>query len=473
VNSLLTRIALIFFLGIIPRAHADVLFLDLNLSAEEVQSVRTAGQTQREALVVYPQMRDRSVLPGLRKIYNRRANAYGKLSKLKSDREEMSKKKKLTRAELQLQELNAKSIETLQIEIKDLTAKIKQALGKDLFSWEKFKSLLTKLSDQNRKVTTLILSGHSLGLDFWGVTSTEDIERNDLIQTLNQFPGLFSSLNTILLWGCYTGTLENLVWWNSLQVGETRKFWVGFMASGPSTTSDESPELLKQIMTKKAQAFDHASPELFEKWFWSLSSEVRDTNMAAMVSPQNWYGNVNQKFKPLEQSLPDCLNAPKFLKDGLATYKNFQSALLPEFSNPPEDLHHSPLRSFYDQIQKYRICADYVAKDLSGFFDGLPTPFQVSALIHFSMIEQSFFRAHEAELVKMQSALKAQRLDSLPLVEMQAGSWKRANVQKWIATQTKRIESLKRDSAILKGIQKIQKTLIQFEDVPARWITGD
>lgn len=270
---------------------------------------------------------------------------------------------------------------------------------------------LTQLYKKGLTVESLVVSGHSSGLEFSGTrgqTTFEGILNS--FTTAAQQAGLDekkvrSKLKTLYLFGCYTGTPGAYKRW--IEEFPGLKLAAGFNHKAPLSNNPNLPSYIENLVKKENDAINICELSAAGKFYDSVrNSHVVKASMCLnqqYVTPDEkhdlakiWELKCNPNKNP---------RYAKLLKSGniFESYlyaKASTGAGKSDYSNVPPDPAHSELRDYYNLLQDHRIC-----------FEGdpeteLPSPDRVQRLIFFDAVLKNFSLYYKDRLAHLKKLIK-------------------------------------------------------------------
>ena len=256
---------ILVLLGYAGEVHADILFLDLNNGEKEIEAARAAadkrwtvgddGKMHREKLIVFPDV-PTSVRRRFREINS------------------------------QLDALAAGIDKTgfFTAEIQDKMSRLNQEeeslKGKYFVTSALLGTKLKELAKKHVKLTSLVISGHSSGDEFYGQFADKTFGRDDILNALESAPEIRNSIHSIFLWGCYGGTESNSLYWKNSD--SKLNLVVGFSATAPLSTQSPSYYLLGDALIRAEELAGKNDLRSVRKMLLSLNS-VNQTPATLLV----------------------------------------------------------------------------------------------------------------------------------------------------------------------------------------------
>ena len=379
-KKILVALALFFSLT----ARADIIFIDLHRSANEVKAAREAAEARGEKLIVlsYEVATDAD-----QKNYQKladKANAVGK----KVD-EEQALMNKFSSPSSPGYSTAKWTRDAYQAQLDAQAAEIKKLYDKFTFDKSDLDRALTKIESEHRTLTSLIISGHSNGDQMWG--DMGEIDRESLLSVFNMHPKQKASLDSVLLWGCYAGKLEGVQWWR--KNFPKMDMFGGFAGAAPLAATAASPALLKDLLIKQSTIENQKDVKGLESVFSGLK-DVNVTN-AALSTNGCYVANVEHVGRVRKNLVADkneeCAKMePSIIEKGKVFAKYFK-ANSTEYDVAPGDPHSdtNPLRAFYNSIQTYDYCPGLLGRVQAAIGVKFDTS-TILGMIFFENIRKSY-----------------------------------------------------------------------------------
>lgn len=341
-----------------------------------------------------------------------------------------------------------------------------------------FKDVRERLFIANEELTTVVFSGHSGNLVFSGANGELNVLQ-DLHAT--EFSALFSTVKRLVLRGCYTTTLANVLGksgWRS--VFPNVEYIAGYQGKAWSSETAQSKSFMYEALAKSAsflaatnndesvdifQSFDHYKLSELGIWFkTSPGNEYYLTTKGVLA------GKVSLD---LADEAMSCAN----LETKKDTHQQIVRRYLlaePGYENPPDDTRFSDLRSAYTFFQKNNHCTQLGIWEYAKVTD----PLIIQPLIFYKNV-QSNFAVHVgfSEFEMLAAELVAGSLETFELPAF-AVSTRSALMQ-----SVMRLSSMSTDNSIEYDAGKrralrhylgaLQKSLVELSPsvIPQRWMT--
>jgi hypothetical protein len=319
-----------------------------------------------------------------------------------------------------LSEKVLKRIKTLQLktEAKGISAEEKgnrvQALDDMLqnlkLSGQNLGALLSEAIKNNKEpVTSLIVSGHHGGERFTGDMGR--LEESDIAKAFKANPEQAKNLQSLYLWGCYTGTKKQVKNFKELKdtgVLPNLQVMAGFLLKAPRQDKEVDKTYLTKMMINEHKASSISGIRSVIKTI----TGIHDTYFAitsfcgqgAYVTADPDDISQTKEYKNLDRIL-ECNQAEikKYL-DG--PYQEFKKYLLAEEKGytdiPPgaAEMKSGVLRKIYNQGREIQHCFDVTSEYYRGI-DQMMLP-----LMYMEKVVNHFVTAFAPETIKIKEILK-------------------------------------------------------------------
>lgn len=347
-----------------------LLFLDLNVGAFEITAARAAAEARGENFLIYPERTDAQQNQIIRQ-----ALALDKIASRLKDCVKASG----DCSALELQYRNAHK------DLESLTGQLVRLDGKGL------KNIFSDLNTKGVRLSSLVLSGHSGGSSgFSGVSGILSI--NDIKEAWDSQPSVTSDIKSVLLWGCYTGTLNSLH--NTWQkVFPNVKILVGYQTRAPLGIREESGMFLKSFLINENKILGAPTIQDAHSVFKSLDLVADLDGMAHFGE----YYLSYEKVQLISEMLKRCDSFPEPLLQTFLCYLKGE----PGCENPPPD-HVGPLRNLYSFLQVNGHCRDI----LNEKYKNLPTTDYLIRFIYIDNVKQNLAVHRQKDLAPWASLLE-------------------------------------------------------------------
>ncbi len=300
---------------------------------------------------------------------------------------------------------------------------------------------LVRLAKLGVRPRAMVVSGHHVkNQGYFGTNGEVSLHRitsllpYDDPEAMPQIQSFFRSLQSLYLWGCYTGTLANvdaLLLGNNTVFANT-KYIVGFADKAPISTNAGSGKTLEQMLLLEPH-FRSASSELIPQLIKNVSTQYDFIiHRGQSFATQDGFSQVDSFIESCQSEE----NKKNILQSVLLVWKYYWS----EISPLPEDTGKSPLRETYRQLQRNNFCLQMGAVQLYQVGE-IPPLSTVIRLIYYRNIVKNFSHIYASQL-----AFAKKELESIGIKDAD------------LITQ---LDQTVRDSAI-KKLEELHKSLKQI-----------
>ncbi|MBK9323947.1 MAG: hypothetical protein IPM97_13560 [Bdellovibrionaceae bacterium] len=275
---------------------------------------------------------------------------------------------------------------------------------------------LVELAKQGVRPRALVVSGHhSKNEGFWGTNGEASLyyigkilpkQGEEGYQEAREF---FASLQSVYLWGCYTGQLGHVY---RLLNGENAafpntKYVVGFGEKGPLNTDPLSGRMLKDVLLKESQLRNGTTEQTYTLLKTIPSYQQRDLLIHKGTTFVSKIGAMTQ-----EQFIRSCADSSRkeVLKNSIQLIWDYYWNRIGPI---PENTSKSELREAYENLQRNSYCIKMGAVDLSKHFGEVPSPSNVIRLIFYKNIIRNFSRLYAEHLSYTEKELAAHGISNL------------------------------------------------------------
>ncbi|HEY8272429.1 MAG TPA: hypothetical protein VIG33_16170 [Pseudobdellovibrionaceae bacterium] len=402
-QTLLYKVLVAFGFLFSIRASADILFVDLNNSIGEIQTVTALAAARGEKLVITPQV-DASKRIAIKKKQRQ-------MESLVEINQALSHKKQLNKSQQAVLKKNYDKVYELKIEIEELlenTPPIEQEI-QETFD-------LARQSDQ--KFSSMIVSGHhSIHDENLGIINK--ITDNDFLKILNNNKDVVSGIKAIYLWGCYTATKDRVYFWKK-GLPEVR-FLAGFQLKAPGDGKALNHDMLEILIRKETMLVSDNEAQNAPKNILEAISSIPNVKLSsAALFLYNYY--VDSSFQVVDVRNENC--APNVARMMKLHYNAVVQSYLYGHKDIPEDTSSSPLRMIYEEGQQLKHCQ---GAEMAGF---MAEYIRLLKLIKFPQVSENFFSYYKEDLAKMKDSIQSKRL---PVdLEVPNSSDSRPKIFEWI-----------------------------------------
>lgn len=287
---------------------------------------------------------------------------------------------------------------------------------------------LSQLDQQGVSIDTIVISGHDGSGHYFGENS-DAILSSDLRKLTAKHPSLSNSLTNMALWGCY-GTNDNACenFWMR-RISPNIKSTIGFTVQSPDNKQPRNWSMLQDYCLKRNQISNAENSQEVTDLLRGLDNGRAVNTWNVGICYKNGvcsfdYDKVGEKrqncFHTYEELHERC---KEFDPDSklLDTFEEYMAASDDEHKEPPPDgddeytvnerssANAGKLRSYYNQLQDWRHCAEEFASDRPGY--EMPLPAQVIRLVKFQTLKTNFGRIESRQISEYNHLLHSVGLD--------------------------------------------------------------
>lgn len=367
----MSKISYIFILCFyVSIAHADILFLNLNLSTKEVETAQKAADARGEKLIALPQVSDED---------------QKKMNSLKND---------IKKIQFNLNTKNIKSnqksvVSSEELKLGSLVEELNAVSSKYKIDSGTLEDILKKYEeDKKTKLTSLIISGHH-SLNFFGENGSE-LRYDDLENIINKYPEATKNIKSVYLWGCYSLTKKQVVFWK--RAIPSSYILSGWDGSAPKDDKALDHEALFKLLVSEKKSSNDLDLKKSLTLFNSIGG-VKGSSHAICIGSNyiNTQGNENiSDF--LAKCNPEALLQYKKL---LEVVNNYRIAQTSEFSEVPKNTGNSELREIYNKGRRIEHCDSYIEDQVN----------KIIFLIFDKQVRKNFGKVFESDLLKIDQIL--------------------------------------------------------------------
>jgi hypothetical protein len=417
-----------------------VIFLDTNASFSEVEKAQEAACLRGERLIVMPGVKtSKRVWPYLKDV-----SYYEEMvSKYQCEHKDISKR-------------NPKKCGKYQPELEVSKNRLDRFLKKNgTVDVDSFGQMAKSLANDGVAITTIIASGHDGGGNIDGVLG--DISKVEIASVMNvaymDRPDLKKQLRSVLMWGCYTATPAEVMYWRA--VLPDLYMIAGFSSSGPLNTRESSGGLMKDLMLQTDEIItDYEGKKLLKK--------IRGVNYMLDALPALFVRTCSESEYYYHRTEDDVEG--KIIKEGFGPFKDFldceseqlafSTALGPYLDGDmeiPVNTSKTELRALYRKIRQRAHCfqelkQNYVTGDRTGLLLFFHEVKQIFADLFTDQINQARKELGELDFDQINRLLKEQKKE---LEAQLAGSTKEREIlEDQIKRLNKTIGKFARDPAL-------------------------
>ncbi len=260
-----------------------------------------------------------------------------------------------------------------------------------------FTAKLSELAKQNRNISSVIISGHDGSADFSGIQG--DLNAADLQKAFSDNPDLRKNISVAYLWGCYTAMIGAIeIRWK--KIFPAVRLFLGYDDMSPANTRDSGQQYLTEGIEKEKLLLSAKSLKELRQIFRNFRAAK---GVASALQLDNLYLSRSASYDLSKESDRDrSCQMPKIVESGLELWRCYQNAE-GGCDDVPGDVHTGPLRDFYGYMQAVTQCRDNprFAEQYAQF----PDPQQVLHLIFFRSIKANIARQMSPILQEIDSVL--------------------------------------------------------------------
>lgn len=220
----------------------------------------------------------------------------------------------------------------------------------------------------------------------------------------------FASLQSLYLWGCYTGTLTHV---NPLLTGygtvfSNTKYIVGFADKAPLATVPASGQVLKDMLTRESQ-FRSRAPQQMWELLKQVSASYKDQYDFIVHKERTFM--TKDSYSSIDDFVASCQDESSrqdLLQSVLLVWKYYWNEIGPL----PVDTAKSPLREAYRNLQRNNFCIQMGVVELNQVQE-IPPLSTVIRLIYYKNVIQNFARLHAPAVEFAKSELESIGLTDL------------------------------------------------------------
>jgi len=274
---------------------------------------------------------------------------------------------------------------------------------------------LVRLANQGVRPHTMIVSGHHVKNEgFFGSVSTDGVALYavpNLVPDTEPVQEFFAGIQSIYLWGCYTGTLNSVsrLLNGTYPAYANIKFIVGFADKAPLSTEVLSGQTLKEFLLKESQ-FRAASPQQMS----SLLTTISSYNKYDFILHKGGYFLTKDGISTQANFIESCQSDTA--RDNLDNaVKLIWKYYWNEAGPIPDDTSKGPLRQAYRQLQRNNFCINMGVVKLNNVDEIPPLP-TVIRLIFYKNVMHNFTRVYAAQLAYAKQELQGAGLQDVDFI---------------------------------------------------------
>lgn len=276
-----------------------------------------------------------------------------------------------------------------------------------------FPLYLKKLNDQGVSLSSIVLSGHDGSGYFSGDSGS--LNKIDLQKAFANYPEMAKKVNSLVLRGCYTGTVSQTMTTSPLiskyhwqKIFPELNLIAGYSDGAPSSEKIQSTSFIEEVLSLESEMYMANTLEELEKLSKSIPYSKYTSNSFTIrlcrEPDETYYSNMKLQLKGIgftnyEELIKLCHK--KELEEALETYHSYLYAYEEKYSSPPKEHQGTKLRIAYSMIQENYHCLD--AFRLADDGDQILSKFP--RLIYYDYISENFQRHNETFLSQLKELL--------------------------------------------------------------------
>lgn len=283
---------------------------------------------------------------------------------------------------------------------------------------------LEKMKKEGVEISSIVFSGHDGGGYFSGLDGS--LSKVQLSRSLAKYPNLTKNVKSLVLRGCYTGTLDQTVlhkpiakkyhWQNLFP---NLNMLAGYSGGAPSSEKKESTSFVEEVLTLENKMYMSKSLDELNKLFTQIPNSTYTSNSLTIrrcqESDKTMYSNMNlqrvgHQFLTTKEVLNLC-NKEELLKK-YELYQSYFYAHETNFHRTPKKHHGTDLREAYSYLQE-----NYHCLDLHNITHGNDLDILVR-LIYFDYIKNNFTNKNGTLISNLQEALNWYEKEAGELVKI-------------------------------------------------------
>ena len=251
---------------------------------------------------------------------------------------------------------------------------------------KELETTLQQIQNSGKSISSLIVSGHHVGNQYWGDHDRKVIER-DLSATLKKYPKVTNTLQALYEWGCHTGEADKITEWKT--AFPSLKLVLGFLGTGPIENSMADNTILRDALTREADLLRTNDLKQAQKMLNGLKNAAV-TYLAGALN-QCYVGTAITGLKA--NKINDALNVncadpvlKRKLLESFSHYQKYKAAQENTFTDVPgmdANPDKNSIKSFYNDEEQFKNC-------YRSYSIAIPSPDDIVNLIHFKNIQANF-----------------------------------------------------------------------------------
>lgn len=282
--------------------------------------------------------------------------------------------------------------------------------------------------ESGRKIDSLVISGEDGNGQIFGRYKGNPgaLHAHEIALLYEEFSELKSTLKSAALWGCYPTTVDAAEqYW--LIPNQSMQFTMGFTLQGPDKERPANHALLRQFCEKREEAVEAAQRNALCEFYDKIQQDpLAMTHMGmcdryGVASKDYAYPGMEDEDHcfTYEELHKRCGEFIPYYESQVKMYEDYRLGKRDDFEfdiydrdGDGDKTEKSELRLFYDELQKWRHCADQLKVDRS--FD-MPYAPDVIRLIKSKYLQKHAAELHSPEFKQYDHALIKMGLASLAL----------------------------------------------------------
>lgn len=352
--------------------RADILFLDLNNSAKEVEAARKAAKKRGEQLVLLP--------PPLTAEETRDAEAAKtRLTEMRERYDEQCGDRYNARCE-------------------ELSEQLDQAAPlQDRFKPEQLRELLKSRAASGKTFSSVVVSGHDGTGGIHG--DNGDIRDDQIASIFASVPGQQDALRALHLWGCYTTSPGSLML-NWKKHFPNVSLITGYDGRAPLNSTPAGWHYLQGVLEKEDQLIQSGDANKLRRNLMAIRGVTGAGGVGAAVMACNDFANKQEAYD-LGETVRRCESYGKEIRAKEGEFLCYRRAREESCANPPSDTSAGPVRKFYELLQKVSPCQE-LSDD--GIFRAYSRD-QAIRLNYFKSIQRNASTVHAQDLAALDALL--------------------------------------------------------------------
>lgn len=374
-------------------SRADILFIDVNNSKEEVAAALEAAKQRGERLIVIPKVRE--------ELQERLTEAEKQLADAK--RAEKSACSGGSGSSANCQEAK-RAVSSASAKVKEVEKSLPQLNAKNL------KSVLSKLNKSGVRLSSIIISGHDGNRLYYGRLG--ELNEREIEEAFKANRAMCENIQSFYFWGCYTATTDDFIrGWKSGCPNVS--MIAGFSGQSPASVRPESGRHLKQLLLKEAEFLETRDKKKLQELFNSLD-DAKNLKSAICLDRDTIISRKG--VRTVKDEVAACFNLDDKEKQKNFEVFNCYREARPGCESVPDNFNTGPLRKVYDFFQETSHCARAFDEYNKRFPDNPltwpTTPYAVRRILFDNNVRKNFEKLHKRELEEFNSLLDELGVDS-------------------------------------------------------------